>query len=208
VVIRGKTNVTCPACSTLTECELVQSINTHTNPKDKERLLASELNVLDCPRCHKRTQLAANVLYRDVDKDYYCQVVPGGDAAMSEAAAAFAASGAGGTQRLVPSLNALVEKIKILDAGLDDWAIEMNKALLLASLGELERVLLFEGREGDLVHWILFDEDGRAPQRLSSPFASYEKLAARTQGRPKPLDLRIDRAWAVEAVQRMITDAN
>jgi hypothetical protein len=209
VVIRGKTSVTCPACSTVSECELVQSINTHENPKDKERLLASELNVLACPRCAKRTQLAANVLYRDVDKDYYCQVVPGGDdTAMKEAAAAFAASGAGGTQRLVPSLNALVEKIKILDAGLEDWAVEMNKVLLLASMGELDRVLLFDAREGDLVHWILFDEDGRAPQRLSSPLASYEKLAARTQGRPKPMELRIDRAWAVEAVQRMITAAN
>lgn len=208
MVIRGKTSVTCPACSQVTECELVQSINTHENPKDKERLVAGELNVLECPRCRKRTQLAANLLYRDVDKDYYCQVVPGDDKAMDEAAAAFAAAGAGGTQRLVPSLNALVEKVKMLDAGLADWAVEMNKVLLLASLGELDRVLLFDACEGELVHWILFDEDGRAPQRVSSPRASYEKLAARQQGAPKPTELRIDRAWAVAAVQAMITNAN
>jgi hypothetical protein len=117
-------------------------------------------------------------------------------------------SGAGGTQRIVPSLNALIEKIRILDAGLVDWAVEMTKVLLLASLGDLERVLLFEVREADVIHWILFDEDGRAPQRVSSPFASYDKLAARGRGAPKTTELRIDRAWAVEAVQAMVVDAN
>ena len=153
-MIRGKTTVACPACGTATECEPVQTIFTRENPQDKERLLAGELNRLDCPRCHKRTQLAANVLYRDADADYYCQVVPGADddKAMAEAAAAFAAAGAGGTQRLVPSLNALVEKVRILDAGMEDWAVEMNKVLLLASLGELDRVLLFDARDGELVH--------------------------------------------------------
>jgi hypothetical protein len=209
MVIRGKTTVTCPACSTKSECELVQSINTHENPRDKERLLAGDLNVLECPRCHKRTQLAANLLYRDVDADTYFQVVPGGDAkAMEGASAAFSASGVSGAQRLVPSLNALVEKVKILDAKLEDWAIEMNKVLLLASLGELDRVLLFDAREADLIHWILFDEEGRAPQRVSSPVAAYEKLAARELGRPKPGELRVDRQWAVEAVQRMISASN
>ena len=207
-MIRGKTDVTCPSCSTKSQVDLVQSINTHENPTDKEKLVAGELNVLVCPRCSKRTQLAANVLYRDVDADLYVQVVPGDETAMREAAAAFAAAGASGTQRLVPSLNALVEKIKIADAKLLDWAIEMNKVLLLASLGELERVLLFDAVEGDLVHWILFDEDGRAPQRVSSPLASYAKLATREQSAPKPPELRVDRAWAVDAVQSMIADAN
>lgn len=207
-MIRGKTSVTCPQCSTKTEVELVQSINTSENAADKAKLLAGELNVLLCPRCTKRTQLAANVLYRDVDADFYCQVVPGDETAMREAAAGFAAAGASGTQRLVPSLNALVEKIKIIDAKLVDWAIEMNKVLLLASLGELDRVLLFDACEGDLVHWILFDEDGRAPQRVSSPLASYAKLVSREASAPKPGELRIDRAWAVDAVQSMIAATN
>ncbi len=209
MVIRGKAKVTCPACGTANEAELVQSINTVANPADKQRLLTGDLNVLVCSQCGKRSQLAANLLYRDVDENYYCQVVPGDSVkAIDEAAAAFAASGAGGTQRIVPSLNALVEKIRILDAGLLDWAIEMTKVLLLAAMGELDRVLLFDGREGDLVHWILFDEDGRAPQRVSSAFASYEKLASREAGSPKASELRIDRAWAVDAVEGMVVAQN
>ncbi len=222
MVIRGSARVTCPACGTKHDGELVQSVNTQTNPKDKARLLAGELNVLACP-CGKRTQLAANVLFHDPDAHYYCQVVPGGERAMEEAAAAFAASGVGGTLRLVPSLNALVEKVKLLDAGLEDWAIEMTKVLLLASTSpvgagppgsmigsELDRVLLFEAldRDAQTLRWVIFDEDGRTPERVSSPLQAYEKLASRTQGKPPDSEFRVDRAWAIEAVKKMVTDAN
>jgi hypothetical protein len=209
MVIRGTARVTCPACGRTHDRELVQSINTQTNPKDKERLLAGELNVLDC-ECGKRTQLAATVLFHDPDAHYYCQVVPGGEQAMQEAAAAFAASGVSGTLRLVPSLNALVEKVKLLDAGLEDWAIEMAKVLLLASIGEIDRVLLFAAvdRDKDVLRWVIFDEEGRSPEPVSSPLAAYEKLATRTQSKPPASEFRIDRAWAVEAVKQMVSDAN
>jgi hypothetical protein len=209
MVIRGSARVTCPACGASREGELVQSINTQTNPKDKARLLAGELNVLACS-CGKRTQLAANVLFHDPDAHYYCQVVPGGERAMDEAAAAFAASGVEGTLRLVPSLNALVEKVKLLDAGLEDWAIEMAKVLLLASIDEIDRVLLFDAIDHDagVLRWVIFDEEGRTPERVSSPLAPYEKLAARTRSKPTATELRIDRAWAAEAVKQMIAEAN
>lgn len=209
MVIRGSARVTCPACGAKHDGELVQSINTQTNPKDKERLLAGDLNVLACS-CGKRTQLAANVLFHDPDAHYYCQVVPGGERAMDEAAAAFAASGVSGTLRLVPSLNALVEKVKVLDAGLIDWAVEMTKVLLLASIGELDRVLLFEAVDNDagVLRWVMFDEEGRTPERVSSPLVAYEKLAARTASKPSDSELRIDRAWAVEAVKKMVAESN
>ena len=209
MVVRGTARVTCPACGEKHDGALVQTINTQTNPQDKQRLLDGELNVLACP-CGKRTQLAANLLFHDPDASYYCQVVPGGDRAMDEATAAFAASGVSGTLRLVPSLNALVEKVKLLDAGLEDWAIEMTKVLLLASIAEIDRVLLFAAidRDAGVLRWVIFDEDGRTPEPVSSPLESYEKLATRTQSKPPPTELRIDRAWAVEAVKKMVAEAN
>lgn len=212
MVIRGTASVKCPGCGTQQDCPLVQTIDIRENAADKQKLLDGELNVLACA-CGKRTQLAANVLFRQ--GDLTCQVVPGGEKAMEEAAAAFAASGIGGTRRLVPSLNALVEKVKLLDAGLDDRAIEMTKVLLLASRqspagsvpgGELERVLLFDGldKEAGVIRWVMFDEDGR-PERVSSAVAPYEKLAQRPQA---DSELRVDRAWAVEAVKAMLANAN
>ncbi len=203
----GLVHVRCPACDREHECQLVQSINTRTEPAAKQRLLAGELNVLTCP-CGRRTQLSATVLFHDPDAAYWCQVCPGGEAAMAEGEAAFRVSGASGTQRLVPSLNALVEKVKLLDAGLDDGAIEMAKVLLLASREErdLDLVLLFDGAEDDALRWVLFATTG--PSVMRSPRSVYTKLAARPQGKPGPLELRIDRAWAIDAVRTMIAGAN
>jgi hypothetical protein len=205
----GTVRVKCPACGVERETKLVSSINTRSSPELKQQLLRGELNRHHCA-CGKRVQLASNVLYHDPDADYYCQVCPGDARALETAVAGFRGSGATGTQRIVPSLNALIEKVKLLDAGLDDWAIELFKVVLLASRGgsELDRVLLFEARGGDLLHWVLFDEAG-APQTLGSPLAAYEDLRReRASARPKAADLQIDRAWAVEALRTMFVGSN
>jgi hypothetical protein len=207
VSVVGRVAVTCPACGRESECELVQSINARTEPAQKAKLLAGELNVLAC-ECGRRTQLAATLLFHDPDADFYCQVVPGSDAEMAKAADLFRASGASGTLRLVPSPNALVEKVKIVDAKLEDWAIEMAKLLLLASLdaNDLDRVMLFDRADDAAIHWILYD--GAQPEAAKSPRAAYERLAARTTSRPSARELRIDRAWALAAVQAMIASGN
>ena len=203
--ITGTAHVTCPACGREHDVTLVQSVNTQTDPDAKQKLLAGELDVLAC-ECGKRTQLVAELLYVDPVSNLYIQVAPTDDA-MAKGEQAFASAGAAGTQRLVPSLNALVEKIKIADAGLEDWVIEMIKVLLLASRSEpdLNAVLLFDRVENEVVHWVMLDAGARAMQ---SPLAAYEKLASRTQARPKSTELRIDRVWAITAVQKMMRDGN
>ena len=204
--IVGTAHVRCPACGATQDGKLVQSINTRTDAAAKQRLLAGELNILACA-CGKRTQLAAKVVFRDPDADYTCQVVPGDEPAMAEAAVAFRAAGMTGTLRLVPSLNALIEKVKILDAGLDDRTIEMIKVLLLATTGDLDRVLLFErvDRDAGVIHWVMFDG---APRPVASPLDAYDKLVSRAHDNPSSNELRIDRAWAALAVQAMIANAN
>lgn len=209
--IAGTARVTCPACGVAQDCVLIQSINAERDGATKQRLLDGELNVLACA-CGKRTQLAATLVFHDPSANWFGQVVPGGEQAMAAAARTMRASEAGGTYRLVPSQNALVEKVKLLDAKLEDWAIEMAKVLLLASLGggELERVLLFDSIQWRTrtIHWVLFDHDGRDPTAMASPLAAYDKLAARSHGAPAADELRIDRAWGIEAVRVMIARAN
>jgi hypothetical protein len=206
-MISGTVRVRCPGCDREQECTLVQSINTDVDAAQKAKLLAGELNVLACA-CGRTSQLAATVLFHDPKAAFWCQVCPGGDAAMAAGEAAFRASGTGGTQRLVPSLNALIEKVKLVDAGLEDWAVEMTKVLLLAShdQADLERILLFDAADADTIRWLLFAPDG--PRKMASPRVAYAKLAARDASRPPAHELRIDRAWAIEAVRQMIAAGN
>jgi hypothetical protein len=207
-MIAGTVRVVCPACGRDHDVRLVQSINASVDVAEKQRLLAGDLDVLAC-ECGRRTQLAANMLYSDPEHHVMVRVVPGADdAAMAKAAAQFRAAGAAGIQRLVPSLNALVEKIKIFDAGLEDWAVEMIKVLLLSTLGDLDRVLLFDRLDGDELRWVLFDAAGQLPKAMASPRDAYARIADRDASRPGPTEYQIDRAWAVGAVQAMIATTN
>jgi CpXC protein len=214
--ISGMISVTCSLCGTVAEHEVVQSVNSREDPEGKERLMSGEFNVAQCV-CGKRTQLASTVVFHDPDAGFLGHVCPDGEAAMQRAEAVFAASFAGAadatsTQRIVPSLNALIEKIKIVDAGLQDWAIEMTKVLLLASIeiDDDDRVLLFArvDRDAGVLRWLLFDPRGDHPAEMASPLAAYHRLVATSGGAPPPSHRRIDRAWAIEAVRQMISSGN
>ena len=81
--------------------------------------------------------------------------------------------------------------------------------LLLATVGDLDRVFLFDrvDREAGLVHWLLFDEGARAARTLESPITGYDRVIA-TAKPPRADELQIDRAWAVAAAQALIVAAN
>jgi hypothetical protein len=205
--IKGTVKVRCPACGAAHDAALVQSINARDEPAVVERLLAGDLNVLAC-ECGRRTLLEATLLYHDPEREYFCQACPGGEEAMASGMRAFATiAGSLATRRLVPSHNALVEKVLISRAGLDDAVIEVLKVLLLVSRGDdLDRVLLFASVNSDAGHvlWQLPDQQ----RTIASPFEGYAKLAASNPPRPGAGDLRIDRAWAVQAARTMIESAS
>ena len=210
VSIVTKTTVVCPSCAQRSEVELVRSLNGRDSPELKAQLLKGSLNLLVCS-CGKRTQLAADTLFHDPEAAYFCQVAVGGEPAMVKSAKAFLESGVTGTLRLVPSLNGLIEKVKLLDAGLEDWAIEMSKVLLLASMGErdINTVVLFDSRDGEALRWVLFDHQTKAPQVLTSPVGPYLRGLTQWANVKPPVDeLRIDRAWAVEALRRVMPMAS
>jgi hypothetical protein len=207
MAIKDTVRVRCPQCDKEQDAEIVQSLNARADKAAVERLLQGELNLLTCV-CGKRTPLAANVFFHDPDEDFYCHVCPNA-ASEARARAAFAEAGASGTQRLVPSMNALVEKVKILEAGLQDWAVEIVKLLLLGSVEEtnLNRVLLFDRREDALLAWIALLDDGAA-RALSSPLEQYARIEEQAELRPQPSELQIDRAWATVAVRALIHSQN
>ena len=206
--VTGVAHVECPACGRAQDVTLVQSINARTEPEAKRALLAGELNVLACA-CGRTTPLLTTMLFVDPDADLYIRVCPDGEAQIAEAIDLFRASGATGRLRVVPSPNALREKVQIADAGLEDWAIELLKVLLLATIGDLERIMLFDrvDRDAGVLHWILFDETSTTPRPHQSPLAAYARIAA-TAKAPPATEMQIDRAWAVTAAQALIGSGN
>ncbi len=186
---------------------MVLSINRQRDPSLREELLNGGVNFVVCS-CGKRTGLATHMVYSDDEGEFLCQVCVGGEASMAEALGHFKTLGTTGTHRLVPSRNALVEKVKLHEAGLLDWAIEITKLLLLASRGpgEVNRVLLFErvDEKHQMLHWVLLDESGQ-PKPVASALEAYTRGVEQWGDfAPRETEHRIDRLWALEAWQRIL----
>ncbi len=203
----ANTEVVCPQCGKSHSVSLVRSLNTLKDPMQKAALLRGELNLLLC-ECGKRTPMAADLLFHDPDAGMFCQVVVGDEAAITRAKLAFEESGVTGDRRIVRSMNALTEKVKLLDAGLKDWAIEMVKVLLLTTLDKpsLNEVLLFDGvdRERQTLSWVLFRSEQTAAQFLSSPLAAYEKGLEQWRLAAPGNQMEIDRVWALAALRKVM----
>ena len=203
----ANTQVTCPACGKASSVALVRSINTQTDPSQKAALLRGELNVLVC-ECGKKTPMAADLLFHDPAAGFFCQVCLGDAEAIAKIKLAFAESGVAGDRRIVRSMNALVEKAKLLEAGLKDWAVEMVKVLLLTTLEDpnLDEVLLFDGvdRTKATLSWVLFRAGKSAPQFLSSPLSPYERGLEQWRALAPGNQMEIDRVWALNALRKVM----
>ncbi len=201
------TEVTCPACGQSNSVQLVRSLNSQTDAGLKAKLLEGELNILAC-ECGKRTPLAADLVFHDPVSGFFCQVCVGDESAVARGKKAFVEAGVATGRRIVRSQNTLIEKVKLLDAGLEDWVVEMTKVLLLASLPTplIEEVVLFDGvdREKALLSWVLFIPGEGTPRFLTSPLAAYERGLKLWQALAPGEEYEVDRAWALSALRRVM----
>ena len=203
--LRVETTVTCPGCGRSNTVQLVRSLNSQVDAGLKATLLAGQLNILPC-ECGKRTPLAADLVFHDPVAGFFCQVCVGDESAVARGKKAFVEAGVGSGRRIVRSMNALIEKVKLLDAGLEDWAIEMLKVLLLSSLPTpmIEEQVLFDGVDAEkgLLSWVL--PGSPEPRLLSSPLAAYARGLRLWRAVAPGEEYEIDRAWAVAALRKVM----
>ena len=138
----------CPNCGKAFEVEAVAAINTERDPELKERLLSGELFIRECPHCGAHTLAKFPLLYHDPAEKLMIWLSDG--SADTEARMQAAVTGndfEGYTGRIVDTPGALIEKVKIFDAGLDDISLEMAKFVTRQELGK-DADLLFFGLDG------------------------------------------------------------
>lgn len=119
----------CRKCGQNTQVPYYDSINVKDRPDLKARVLDGSLFVWQCPYCGTANLMQGQTLYHDPENRVMVWVT-GGDRALEEqACAAYGRIDAldGYVLRFVDEVGGLVEKIKILDAGLDDVVMEMAK---------------------------------------------------------------------------------
>ena len=170
-------SVICPGCGAPGTVVLHSSLDAAKEPALKERLLAGELSVFTCGKCGRKARIAHSLLYADTAQGLFLQLDPE-DTFDSAAALALLGTVTPRVSRVVRDGNALIEKVRLADHGLDDRVVEVMKLLLAVAHKEyMGFPWYFERAEADgaLVFVIVTPKGPRGTRR---PRAEYDALAA------------------------------
>jgi hypothetical protein len=169
-------SVVCPSCGVPGRVTLHASVNVTVSPELKERLLAGSLSVFSCDSCGKKARVAHPVLYHDMNRALLVQLDPQGTFDGADAARVIGSESMSVTRtRVVRDGNALIEKVRIDDADLDDRVIEVLKLLLAVVHPDyLEYPWYFERIEPEGLLFTILTPKG--PMASRRPRAEYDKL--------------------------------
>jgi hypothetical protein len=196
--------ITCPACGQTSKGRIARSVNVATDPSAKEQVLTGRLFAFTCPACQRTSRVVhPELLYQDLEKELLVQLDALGK--LDVASLKHFESALPKITRVVRDSNALLEKVKIVDAGLDDRVIEVLKAVLAEqSASDTPSRHLFEGTgtpsapTGTDLRFTLLSAKGVSG--VAVPRSAYDglaaKLSARGALRPAPPWAVIDAAYA------------
>ena len=175
--IMSATSIICNKCGKTFEVEAVASINSEREPELKEQLLNGSLFLRECPHCGARNLAKWPLLYHDPSEKVMIWLSDGSVDTEARMKAAVAGEDfAGYNGRIVDTPGALLEKVKIFDAGLDDLALEMAKFITRQELGKDVDLLFFnlEGADNEIT--LTYPEAGQM-QLVRIGFNVYEDCA-------------------------------
>jgi len=178
--------------------QIHRSVNVTTEPALKEQLLSGRLFGFACPSCGRVSRVVhPELVYHDVPRGLLIQMDALGK--FDAASLRQLESSLPPSTRVVHDSNAMLEKVKIFDAELDDRVVEVLKLVVGSQKAEDTATrYLFEGTgtpnnpEGRDLRFTLLSSKGVSG--LAVPCAAYEDVRAKLEsaGKLGPLP-----AWAV-----------
>ncbi len=201
----SSTTIECPKCGNSQSFTIWNSINTDIDPTLKDSLVNRKLQQTDCEVCGHSSVVNYPMLYHDMSHKTLVYHLSGLNVEQLEAEE-FEHLFDGYEFRTVDNWNGMIEKIKLLDANLDDRAIELFKMVVLGQLEvDLDSPLYFDemlsNPEGKpVLSFILVGDE--AARSFSVPMESFEHFEERVAASLDEIPLddgkwqRIDRAYA------------
>lgn len=197
-----KTTVSCPACLEEGEFRICSFIDICQDPDLKESIFSRDIFKFSCPECGEEILVAYNCTYLDTDKSFMVALLDN-----DSTNAAVEASGC--TLRIVRSINEFVEKIALMEDGIDDRIIELYK-IMLEDQFEEERPgseilgIFYAGQnlqDKSLMFYIITQNAENVRAVLS--FDTYEAIVKQFDQNPEMAkhDSEINREWAVRTLQ-------
>lgn len=160
---------TCPSCNEAYDVTQYSLIDPNNNPEDRTRFLTGELFMTTCPHCQHQQLVAYQSLYLDSEKKF---------------AVHLREQNAPSTVALLPdhilreeyTLHAYIERVRILDAGLNDMAFELFRTVLLNQLrrqypDKQITMLRFQTIENDNLYLQI-----QGDEQIRVPYESYKTV--------------------------------
>ena len=202
-------SIRCSRCGSLFKAERYDSVNVSLDPSLKDKVLDGSLFLKECPHCGSEALIPGNTLYHDQNEKLMVWVT-GGDSALEEQVKkGYEDLLKGYVLRFVTDSGSLIEKVKILDSGLDDVVMEMCKYVTAMEIaGKMKdreadimaapfKFLRMDGADGEIT--LAYPLDGEM-QMVGIGFNVYEDCRGIVKRNPSLKEAssgfcRIDRDW-------------
>jgi hypothetical protein len=125
--------ISCPRCKRACTAVIWNTVNVTVDPALRQRVMDSSINTVTCANCKQKINVDTDLLYHDMDHTFLIWLVqPDRPVPFSLPDSFLKSMSQWQSHRLrfVSSHHQLVEKIKIFEAGLNDFLIEAMKFVL------------------------------------------------------------------------------
>ncbi len=193
--------ITCPACLTEQSFETCPKIDVKSNPEIKESIYNRDIFRFVCPECGEEILVAYDCTYIDRDNNFMVALICSNEAISIGAIDC--------NFRVVRTINEFVEKIALMEDGIDDRIVELYK-IMLEDQFEEERPgtellgIYYGGQDFEKKQLIFYIITGNAENvRAILSFDTYETIAKQFDQNPemaKPCS-EINRLWAIGTLQ-------
>ena len=205
----------CPKCRRQMPFILHDSINVGIDPQDKEKVLDLSIFQYHCPHCGASDLVCYPVLYHDPEQGVWIQVFwreeDFGQPVEKEVQEFIKIMGQTHYRRReVFGYRELVEKIRIFDSGLDDFAIALMKTLYKIQQPDVQ--LLFDETEDNRLKFLQFQNDKLLPQGVIFEGSAYENVLKYAGQWKKPHEfyenLRVDESYFYNDIANALREEN
>lgn len=170
--VRNRYEIACPKCRKAGTVEMYEVADAGDEPGLRTALVTDQLNLVECGHCKFRFRVNKLLVYRDTAHGICVAWAPNGDETPAEAIdAAVKLSGSDPALQVVFERVDLVERVFLLEAGLDARLVEYVKYLVFSNnakqVDPAQKRLLFNAQDSTEAHLSFVIQD-RATRQLES----------------------------------------
>ena len=162
---------TCTNCHVESDFKMYKSVNVSLDPELKDKVISGEIFKWTCPNCGETLYIHYDLLYHDMENEFMIYYSPNNCEQLNKDVANSCRNLKGMQRKIyrtVDSMNRLIEKINILEEGLNDIAIEFGKLMLKVDKNNeipndcdlyFERCITVKGEDNKQLLFRLFKEE-------------------------------------------------